>query len=103
MKLNKTRREFLQSVSALAATQALAAETTSGKLTTICGSGEKGMASEGDPAATARLVTVTCGACARARWRPGGRRETARMIPANRTAIATSTLAQRRVGGLKRE
>jgi DNA-binding beta-propeller fold protein YncE len=55
MRLNKTRREFLQSVSALATAQALAAETTSGKLTTICGSGEKGMASDGDPAATAHL------------------------------------------------
>jgi len=43
-----------------------------------------------------------CGARGRARWRPGGRREAARMIPANRTAIATRALAQRRVDGLKR-
>ena len=55
MKRHATRREFLQAASALVAAQALAAQTVPGKLTTICGSGEKGTASDGDPAATAHL------------------------------------------------
>src|ERR1700682_1038044 len=55
MNTRPTRREFLHTASALVALQAAAAQASAGKVATICGSGTRGMASNGDLASAANL------------------------------------------------
>ena len=55
MRLHTTRREFFQLASALAAQRAFAAQTAQGKIATICGSGARGSAADGDAADSAHL------------------------------------------------
>jgi len=50
-----TRREFLRAASALLAVEAASAQAPAGKVATICGSGKRGMASNGDDAGTCPL------------------------------------------------
>jgi len=55
MNIPTTRREFLQITSALFALDAVAQTVTAGQITTLCGSGTRGMAADGDDALTAKL------------------------------------------------
>jgi DNA-binding beta-propeller fold protein YncE len=55
MNIQPTRRKFLHTTSAFFALQAASAQTPTGRVATICGSGTRGMASSGDPADTAHL------------------------------------------------
>jgi len=55
MKSRSTRREFLLSGSALLVVRSVSAQTAASKIATICGSGTRGMAANGDSAETARL------------------------------------------------
>jgi DNA-binding beta-propeller fold protein YncE len=55
MNIQPSRREFLQTASALLALQAVAAQAPAGQVATICGSGTRGMTASGDLADTAHL------------------------------------------------
>src|SRR5262249_55211957 len=55
MNLTTTRRDFVQMASLLLASEAIAQTIPPGQIVTLCGSGVRGVAADGDDALTAKL------------------------------------------------
>src|SRR5689334_20996911 len=55
MNLHPTRRDFLYMASALLAVEGFAQTIPPGQIATLCGSGQRGMAADGENALTAKL------------------------------------------------